>query len=523
MSTRPSETNLSFGVEIELLFYFLVKPGIFQQESLSSGTADSLSSDHGSRIKRDPTFDLGEEEESRLQAAFPHEADATDLLGSPDLYSNVSEWACRRVQEALLSVPSIQAKPIMQRTGQLSWGPGAPLGPSVLVFNENDGWMVSTDSSVNDRFTPTPTLPEGYEWRNQALEITSPALWDNDQAYEHVLEVLRTLVGRPDFYLRINMTTGFHVHVGAGPGSHHRSTLERAAALAWAADGYMCHAHPAERGYIRYCPSIRETSMLAWNTNGQFDVTKDVKLPQRPRDSNRWLPKHLSRAYPDEPFPSLRPDSLEGPARVRFSEGRNHLRHGVRTKLREAAKFKEKSRQMSISRGVHYLIMDFPSKTDTPDRLHCEYDAPRSSLRSNYNFRQYESVESIYNGNSHYSENLAAFCTPAQISAQIKDELSTKKTIEFREAAGSLNPDWIAAWASICVGYFRAAKYAPDQQFWAIIHKLVDGEKEKGKYDMIDFVMDLGLPGPARYLETALRGVGATDFWYPCRPLTEWY
>ncbi|KAK4128877.1 hypothetical protein N657DRAFT_696334, partial [Parathielavia appendiculata] len=101
------------------------------------------------------------------------------------------------------------------------------------------------------------------------------------------------------FRLRVNLRTGLHCHVGAGaqPVTERRRTdtpkpsgwsaererelmmqfdkddtcgrkqppnsFKRAAALMWAADGFMCHAHPPERGFSYYAPPIRLCSRLA--------------------------------------------------------------------------------------------------------------------------------------------------------------------------------------------------------------------------------------------------------------------
>ncbi|KAL2259146.1 hypothetical protein VTK26DRAFT_7274 [Humicola hyalothermophila] len=95
-----------------------------------------------------------------------------------------------------------------------------------------------------------------------------------------------------------------------------------------------------------------------------------------------------------------------------------------------------------------------------------------------------------------------------------------KRTVEFREAAGSLDPDWVATWARICVGIFRFSRSASDARFMAVIDRLEKAESEAmlgtpHRYDLISFLADLGLVAESLFLEKKLRDDPVRGFWYP--------
>jgi len=51
-----------------------------------------------------------------------------------------------------------------------------------------------------------------------------------------------------------------------------------------------------------------------------------------------------------------------------------------------------------------------------------------------------------------------------------------KATVEYREAAGTLNPAWAVTWAQICVGIFRFACGAPRKLFREVLVRLARAE-----------------------------------------------
>ncbi|KAK2058599.1 hypothetical protein LY76DRAFT_593122 [Colletotrichum caudatum] len=73
------------------------------------------------------------------------------------------------------------------------------------------------------------------------------------------------------------------------------------------------------------------------------------------------------------------------------------------------------------------------------------------------------------------------------------DSLYAKSnTIEFREAAGSLDMEWVATWARICCRLLEWSRDAAPAEFMCVIRLLAWAQEEEGaQYDVIDFLIDL--------------------------------
>lgn len=107
----------------------------------------------------------------------------------------------------------------------------------------------------------------------------------------------------------------------------------------------------------------------------------------------------------------------------------------------------------------------------------------------------------------------------------------TRLTFEFREAAGSMDPDWIAVWARICVGLVAFARDAPKKEFRTVVDRLARAEEkeqaeaEEGRrrgascrYDVLDFLANVGLQEEAAFIQHRVLP-DREAFWFP--PATE--
>lgn len=91
------------------------------------------------------------------------------------------------------------------------------------------------------------------------------------------------------------------------------------------------------------------------------------------------------------------------------------------------------------------------------------------------------------------------------------DELKkkeTKKTVEFRQAAGSLDGHWVSSYAKICVGIGRFAEVAAEGNLWRLIYDCHRAEVDKTKYDVLDLLLDLGLAKEAEIVQHRLETAG---------------
>ncbi|OHE92316.1 hypothetical protein CORC01_12378 [Colletotrichum orchidophilum] len=93
-----------------------------------------------------------------------------------------------------------------------------------------------------------------------------------------------------------------------------------------------------------------------------------------------------------------------------------------------------------------------------------------------------------------------------------------ERTIEFREAAGSLDVEWIATWARICCRLLEWSRDAAPAEFMCVMRLLAWAQEEEGaQYDVIDLLIDLGLITEARFCEDRLQKGDAA--WWECANL----
>ncbi|KAL2270182.1 hypothetical protein VTJ83DRAFT_2366 [Remersonia thermophila] len=525
-AVQASENNeLTFGVELEFLFYFRA-PNV-DPRNLNDGRdcvpvpwtipADWIESDP--RLPPAPVLPDGILPEVPIELIDP---DPEDMAGT------ALGWAMGLVRKAILTVPGARV--------QGHTVPWDETYNSMYVYLDIDdgptGWCVKRDASVDE----VELQIDGY--RCVGIEVNSPPLWDVPESHRHVYQVVQTLTSR--FLLRVHPRCGFHVHVGAGgvdearppePRSssssswaaesawgspipkpakrHDLAVLKRAAALMWAADGVLSHAHPVERGCNRYAPSIRFASRLAHGLCARHRVRKDafgdehvgvMELPIPSQHDRAWLPpnqrRRLPRLEPARRFPGARADPL--PVRAhewfqRLSVGQFGADRPERGTLANP----------TVLSGMQPIMM-----CANAEQLALLLCAPRAGVRG------------YAHGESRLNYNLCKYLPHPRSSRAYY----ASGTVEFREATGSLSADWIATWSGVCLGLFRFARDASDARFWAVIRKLAaaeeaeedpdPGRQQRGGYDVVSLLHDLGLFSEALCLEAKLRDK-TKSLWYP--------
>ncbi|KAH6646579.1 hypothetical protein BKA67DRAFT_580011 [Truncatella angustata] len=73
---------------------------------------------------------------------------------------------------------------------------------------------------------------------------------------------------------------------------------------------------------------------------------------------------------------------------------------------------------------------------------------------------------------------------------------STKRTVEWRQGAASMDASWVTTWMRIVAGVSRWAVYAPVDEFLRILN-CCDYAEKGGSYDVLDFLEDIGLVAEA--------------------------
>ncbi|KAK5658766.1 hypothetical protein OQA88_1577 [Cercophora sp. LCS_1] len=377
---------------------------------------------------------------------------------------------------------------------------GRPLPPTTPnpfpgLYLEQSGWDVGFDSTVSEAmmamFDIRARLPD-WDWDWAPIELRTPVLRFSPAALAHVAAVVSTITReRRQFRVRVNPTCGLHCHVGAGvelannskAREHAAWVLRRVAQLVWAADGFLCHLHPPERAFTRFSESVRVFANVVFAEvnarNGGWSEGSDE--PERFTDA---LPPRARQGQ--QRFPALRPETcaLEGIDRLN--------RAGVTYNSGENAR--SMARRTTITQGVD--LLDLCQTSDQVAEMMEKREDLGGLMRLNYSFHNYTSEQRMWP--------------------------SFTGTVKFREAAGSLDAEWVVAWAKICVGIFEFAKTVSEDRFRLVLTRLVRAESVaigggRNDYDVVHFLHDIGCEGAAGVVERRLgTEEEAMRLWFPC-------
>ncbi|KAK3300873.1 uncharacterized protein B0H64DRAFT_449413 [Chaetomium fimeti] len=537
---KADKGELSFGVELEFLFYFK-NPQL--DDSQDPGC---LVVDEEEELELPPALVLPKAIVYPEYGEYEREDEEEGEEDREGAGENTPRaWATGLIKQAILSVPGAK----LERTSTVVDQPHRDMYVMTEPGATYGGWSVKRDGSVHDDYFKV----SGYSYR--AFEVTSPALWDRPESHRHVQLVVQELINR--FRLRVNLSTGLHCHVGAGIepvgeeaeeetgtqpngdtkqkqssfrlAKHSLGVFKRAAALMWAADGFMAQAFPPERGLSEFAPPIGLCSRLAhgvqlhhYHDASQTLHTHEEALPSHPpptpldkltplpksQQSSSLLPStHTPRLHPDHFLPALRRNSIPPAAQARFD-----LLGPVKT---TAVPDIAQLAGVSVRAGVAHILA-CRNRAEVASLFGAPSDTPYYE-RANYNLQAYR------------MDGVADARKPAA-------------TVEFREAPGSLDPVF--------------ARDAGEERFWGVVGRLAEaeeaaveeealreeeavewedeeGEGEEGggvygalvgrrqaksalRYDVISLLMDMGLFAEALFLERKLCS-DPLQFWYPCR------
>lgn len=495
MSSDSTDQDLSFGIELEFLLYWRRTP-VDEQEKLAS------------MVKRgDLQAELVKAEQDDDAAMNP---DPTD---GPDDHDIMSDYDHTEAGQELIRKLFRENGIKLNHQGEAS-----PLFPDIYL-DPTTGWVVKCDSSVVEgRHGPLPDwmIPDHLYC---GIEINSPILRDCEAAHEHVRQVVRLLTDNLE--IRVNPNCGYHCHVGAGTkhnpsaiwsyhpeeiegwgeregpeepeeseeseGSywsvpHDFNTLKRAAMLFWAADPTLAALHPPERQYSFWSRILRPDSCLARGvgprckpTGPSVRIRHPPPLPANNLDAGR------------ERLPILRCYTPARDTLFRFNlNGNTDMRH------------------YDTKEMVNTTVMDGVGKilhrARTRRHLARMMQASEQRARSNYNFDGYE------------------------IAVTPSPDFDVRRTVEFREAAGSVDADWIVTWARICTGIFSFCRTSDEAGFRRVLVRLAAAEQaaldgREHDYDAVDLFRDLGLFAEAEFVALRYRGDDSKKLaaWYPGR------
>ncbi|KAK3329690.1 hypothetical protein B0H66DRAFT_610686 [Apodospora peruviana] len=362
---------------------------------------------------------------------------------------------------------------------------------------------------------PPPPPPQQTEKRRlRAIKTTThaslpivvktPVIQDTSHGYNHVVDVLDLI--RAKSRLRDDPWGGSACSVGYGASERsqakffnpHLSTgfpvkpnpipvslLTKAAALMWAMDGFLSHAHPPERTFNRFGTSIRMHSVLAqktgpgpnvnlmadllgqMNLDGVINIDGDASVADTSQDTvptenpNIFRPNRLVKCR----FPALHLYNFCGIDFAAYNQGR---------------------------RPQGGTLLDLP--------------APNQVVLTTV----MAGVDKLLNNpsNNNSASRIASFLSPAEQHSKIKlnydfscylhqyEDTHDDVAIVFREASGSASKHNICQIAS--------------EKYFGVIHKLARAETAamRGQphgYDMIELLEDMAVAHVAAHLEQRLR------------------
>lgn len=389
-----------------------------------------------------------------------------------------------------------------------SHGAAAYPGPEAREVNPPTKWSVSRDGSVVE------TEFRAYRW--VGMELGSPALFADDNSFTEIKRVVSLL--RAELRLRINETTGFHVHVGLGSESLPSRAVLRLAQFLWCADGMLSHLHPPERMLSTYCPSIRHESYLArrepdsprWDGDSTMvDGQDTTSESQFAAVSDRVAVLQQSIGF----FPAL--EARSGTSRLqRFSPVRTNPFEDVDAQQRYRAQWRQE-RETKTRR--EFLLVRWPSGGLTDMSVtsvlggllalcqpEMRTDAPLAVRKISIPDDQ----RANYNCNAYRYRNVGRG--------------PRRMTVEFREATGSLDASWVEAWAKITSRIVGFCLEAREEEFVEVLMRVLEAElayeanQAISRYDVIDLLNDLGMSEEARFVEERILMGDRNRFWFPC-------
>lgn len=342
------------------------------------------------------------------------------------------------------------------------------LGPYMHWTVEREG-----TASLPRAFTSQPGMGS-YVWID--LEVKSPALWATDDAFSEIHDVVGML--QRTYWICTPPSTALQFHYGRGKDYIPTGDLRKIAALIYAADPILGQLHPGHRHNNDYCLSNRLYSTLAHGRAG-----KDT---DRGPDPHRMEPGSFGR----ETRGSDRQPMPDTQTTARFK--RVIPRGMLAGCYMSPQTFYTTDPATPLSLGqVRPPASYHPTPMDTVaavDKIFQCTTAPAvSSLmevsrhRPAYDFGAYS--ESRYRWE------------PAGRRQR------PKRSVEFRQAAGTIDPDEVVAHGRIVARLCEWASTASPEELWTTIMDCATAEGAARRYDVFDLLAGLGLAAEAEVLQ----------------------
>ncbi|CAJ2509284.1 Uu.00g143100.m01.CDS01 [Anthostomella pinea] len=353
---------------------------------------------------------------------------------------------------------------LRQKVADVIKSTGAKVQAECTHTDQYNGWGVTKDCSLR---LPLHIEQEYLPYEYAGIEIQSPALTANEESFKQVKRVVEAI--RTSFRAATPPVCGLHVHVGVNRTTVSLRDLQRIACMTWAAEGLIDALHPGCRLGNRQCLGSRHYSNLArrmdaeqatlGHTRGQMRgpahdepcVERINSYKAKPTILQYNKPTGITADVDSTPSRSLAAD-----CEVRLTNPNKEILPGSR----------------GIMDGCRQIL-----RTTEPEAVAELMALPLS--RGAYNFKNcsYESTEPAHG----------------------------KRTVEFRQAAGSLDEDWVVLWARICLALCGSAVQATDEEFFQLLYDCVLSDFSEERYNVFDFLYDIGMEDDVERIHTRIR------------------
>jgi len=350
--------------------------------------------------------------------------------------------------------------------------------PSLGENEAEDGqhyldWTFKGDTSINEPSARRAGY-EGFE----GIEITSPIMWATEESFQYVNRVFRALTGK--FRLRINQTTGLHVHVGRGTKRNFsQQELRYFGAMIWSAEHVLDTLQPPERRSNHYSMCVRSFSNLA---RGAFAEDDDF--------GGYYVGKALNSTASSET--SLGDDRYErSRLEIRVSRPQETASQSLEESVGEAFRLSRARTQMpgpDPDNDENHLYRRRKSATFGMPPLNeprpaIFVDSAREGSRRLLDCRDRRDVATLL---CWRDDRLAWNFETWSRGGDRHRFMYAKMTVECRAGHGSVNPSWIATWAQIVVGLAAFAIDAPRVKYFEVLDRLAKAEEDDGRFVVDD-------------------------------------
>lgn len=340
---------------------------------------------------------------------------------------------------------------------------------------EHKGWQVKYDASL-ESLRDGLQIP-GRHWDVDwvGVEVTSPALWTTEDSLTDVRSAVDLL--NRTYRILTSEACGFHIHVGQGSNFIPLPDLRRAAALFFAADPLLAQLHPAHRLNNFMCMGVRLFSQVAQGLT-VANAGSELEHPQLDNleDADRNVQSVTDIVVPDASTP---------PAFNRL------IPHGT--------------------------LQGYPTRPgqapQPPPTIPFSYNVPRGIVECAYELLsapQYDVLAVLVQGNQIPGFRLAYNFSNYNQHKRVDPDRT--RTIEFRQPAGTMDPNEIIALVRAHVGFFEFAVNAPFVQLWSIIARCAQADSQPGEvpFDVLNLLASAGLVDEAHALQDVLLARNAT-------------